>query len=182
MRKTAPVMGDAGSMPAGGMAVAVSRGGLKEDDKEAAIMPKAIGIEREDGAIDAIYIHADGLTESVIDLAMRCYQTAAAVSALVALGDLSKLGRYVGEQNDFDSGLVEFTTPEWCLAYHRDRGEPWEETKPTRFASRAAYAKQKRWLDVDRLYLFDAKCGQWHWYTKRRWQPTQRQCRATLAG
>lgn len=141
-------------------------------------MPKAIAIERNDGTIDAICVHGDGLVEPVIEVAVRNYKTEVAVSSLIALGDLSQIGRCIGEKHDFNS-VRKYTTPEWCLAYHRDRGEPWEETKPTGFASRAAYAKQKRWLDVDRLYLFDPKAGQWYWFTRRKWAPVPPLLRAS---
>lgn len=134
-------------------------------------MPKAIGIERNDGSIEAIYVHGDGLVESVIDVVRRHYKTEKAVSSLIGLGSLSQIGRSIGEKHDFDSHDETSDLGEWCLAYHRDRGESWDDNKPSTFKSRAEYGKQAERLGVDRLYLFDPKAGDWFWYTRRKWMP-----------
>lgn len=134
-------------------------------------MPKAIGIERSDGSIEAVCVHGDGMGEAVIEVAARHYRNDEAVSALIALGDLSMIGRSIGEQHDFDSAHCAWGTPEWCLAYHRDREEPWEQTKPHTFQSRAEYTNRSGRLGVDRVYLFDAKAEEWLWFGRQKWQP-----------
>jgi len=95
-------------------------------DNEGKTMPKAFGIEHADGTVSAIYVHGDGCIESAIETAASNYTTPAAVEKLIALGNLSLVGREIGQPHDFDSahGSLELHPPEWCLAYGRDRGEP----------------------------------------------------------
>ena len=79
-----------------------------------------------DGKIRSIYCHWDGYPEHNGKMLLDNYQDAAKIKALIELGSLSSLREELGEQHPFDR---DYTKPElpltdnWCLAYHRDRGE-----------------------------------------------------------
>lgn len=82
----------------------------------------AIGIQNENQSIDSIYCHYDGYLDGAGRQLLNYYNTPELVRELVALGDISGLGKRVGEKHDFNS-TKNF---EWCVAYHRDRGDAWE--------------------------------------------------------
>ena len=66
----------------------------------------------EEGKIEAIYLHWDGYPSHVMDQ-LPAYDTCEKVAELLALGDLSQLEPSIAE----------------CVAYHRDKEEPWEDIK-----------------------------------------------------
>ncbi len=68
-----------------------------------------IGMNLDNGITKIIYCHWDGYPEHNGQLLMDHYNTPAAITALMELGDLSSLGE----------------SPDQCSAYHRDRREPW---------------------------------------------------------
>ena len=72
------------------------------------------------GSSVGIYVHYDGSTH--MDILREHYATHGKVDELIALGSLTVLGSQIGEKQ-------EFTKPEQdtCLAYHRDRGEPFSQ-------------------------------------------------------
>jgi len=72
------------------------------------------------GSSVGVYIHWDGADH--MDILQEYYATPEKVDALIALGSLSVLGSSIGQKQ-------EFTQPEQdtCLAYHRDRGENFEQ-------------------------------------------------------
>ena len=67
-----------------------------------------IGIENENGTVATIYCHWDGSPSSNGKILKENYRDEESVRKLLSLGDLSELRE----------------TPETCVAYHRDRGEP----------------------------------------------------------
>jgi hypothetical protein len=79
-----------------------------------------------DGKIRSIYCHWDGYPEHNGKMLLDNYQDAAKIKSLIELGSLSSLREELGEQHPFDR---DYKNPElpltdnWCLAYHRDRGE-----------------------------------------------------------
>lgn len=79
-----------------------------------------IGIENGDGSVLSIYTHWDGYPEHHGPILLETYADEESASALIALGDLSILGRDLGEAHDFDSHEPDSDV---CLAYGRDRGE-----------------------------------------------------------
>ena len=68
-----------------------------------------IGIKLEDNIVKTIYCHWDGYPEHNGKLLIDHYNSPAAITELMELGDLSSLAE----------------SPDQCKAYHRDRNEPW---------------------------------------------------------
>jgi hypothetical protein len=76
--------------------------------------------KNSNGSSVGIYVHYDGSTH--MEILQEYYSTPEKVDALIALGSLSVLGSSIGQKQ-------EFTQPDQdtCVAYHRDRGESWEQ-------------------------------------------------------
>lgn len=89
-----------------------------------------VGIVYEDGTIDTIYVHSDGYLEHTGKVLRENYTTPEQIKELMQLGDLSILGERIGEKQDFTK---------WdrvsCLAYHRDRNEPWASVAPVEYGN-----------------------------------------------
>ena len=73
------------------------------------------------GTVDYIYCHWDGYPEHNGIILTEHYQTIDKVKQLLELGDLSMLGKEIGEEQNFDDQSTH--NENWCLAYGRDRGE-----------------------------------------------------------
>jgi len=80
-----------------------------------------IGKQNPDNTITFIYCHFDGYPSAAGQTLIHNYKTEAYVDELLHLGDLSILGKYLGEPQDFNDKNTQ--NPDWCLAYGRDRGE-----------------------------------------------------------
>ena len=80
-----------------------------------------IAYKTPEGKIRSIYCHWDGYPAHNGEMLRRNYTTTEKVAALIELGSLSSLGAEIGEKQDFDDR--ETQNEDWCLAYHRDRGE-----------------------------------------------------------
>jgi len=88
--------------------------------------------ENGDGSFDLIYTHWDGYPSHHGPILMKHYNTPERVDELLKLGDLSVLGREIGEKHDFDWSIKAYQAGEnrsedprdrMCNAYGRDRGE-----------------------------------------------------------
>lgn len=108
-----------------------------------------IGIENEDGTITSIYCHWDGYLSHVGRILHTSYTTEEKIRELMALGDLSSLGKEIGHKQSFDQP----TDTDWCLAYGRDRGETGTEAGLS--TNRESYLK----LSEEYTYLW--KDGEW---------------------
>lgn len=109
-----------------------------------------IGIVENDGTVTAIYCHWDGYPENNGRLLRKHWDDAYLIDHLMSLGNLSYLGREVGERQDFDQP----TDRNWCLSYGRDRDEP--EQGATSYASRDAYVINAAGdHGVDYIYLWE---------------------------
>ena len=73
------------------------------------------------------------------------------VEQLIALGDLSLLGKEIGEKQDFDQP----TDRNWSLAYGRDRGE--ENMNATKFRNIEEYHQENVKQQFNYLY----RNGKW---------------------
>ena len=71
-----------------------------------------IAIENQDGTVTSIYCHFDGYLSGVGKLLKEYYTTQPKVQALIELGDISALDM----------------TPTSTIAYHRDRGEDFNQS------------------------------------------------------
>jgi hypothetical protein len=96
-------------------------------------------VHRADGTWKRIYCHWDGYLDGVGKTPFEHYNTQKKAEALVALGDLSALGKRIGKKHPFDAPSAcvgtdySKTNPAYeayrkkyegmCLAYGRDRGE-----------------------------------------------------------
>ena len=88
-----------------------------------------IGIRRPGGKVEGIYCHWDGYPEGVgLDLWMH-YQDREQVEKLIGLGSLSSLGEKV-DPNPNHPHSFDIPQKHVTVAYHRDRGEEWEQNKP----------------------------------------------------
>lgn len=83
-----------------------------------------IGKLNSNGFVSGIYCHFDGYPEHTGKILQNHYVTLEKVNALLALGNLSSIGPEIGEKRDFADNNDRF-----CKAYHRDRGEDFEENK-----------------------------------------------------
>lgn len=76
-----------------------------------------------DNGVESIYTHWDGYPSHHGSLLLGCWNTRKLVAELIALGDLSVLGKQAGQQHSFDAPYDDPTSRDWCKAYGRDRGE-----------------------------------------------------------
>jgi hypothetical protein len=85
-------------------------------------------IFKTSGGYKGIYCYSDGYLEEVGKTLYTHYSDPALVEKLVNLGDLSSLG----EKIDAGGGMHSFNQPCFgvTVAYHRDRGEPWNSVSP----------------------------------------------------
>jgi hypothetical protein len=127
------------------------------DEENAMSTRSLIAMETERG-IESVYCHSDGYPENHAPILSHWYTTEDAVRALMALGDLSILGREIGEAHDFNARRFDDTeTSDWCLAYGRDRGQ--KETASHTHASEEALLAEARDRWGEYVYLFRA--GRW---------------------
>ena len=78
-----------------------------------------IAIRNSDGDFDAIYLHWDGHPNIAGKTLLQNYTLLEQARELIALGDLSTLR---GETDK-------------CEAYYRDKGEEWDDVRPTKLSS-----------------------------------------------
>lgn len=76
----------------------------------------SIAVKNDDGSYEFIYCHWDGYPTGVGSTLKRFFSSEADARALIALGDCSEICRA--------------RTLEGVVAYHRDRAEPWKDSKP----------------------------------------------------
>jgi len=107
-----------------------------------------IGVRNTDGTVNHIYCHFDGYPEGVGATLIEHYANPNRVNELMKLGDLSVLGKFIGEKQDFDKRVRDC-----CLAYSRDRGDANTEAIPHLFEE---IIKDQM---VDYVYIFDGD----HW-------------------
>ena len=85
-----------------------------------------IGILNQNGTVDYIYCHFDGYLEHNGKILNEHYNTEEQVRELIGLGDISSLGKEIGEKQDFNGPRA---NRDWCLVYGRDRGEDGTEAQ-----------------------------------------------------
>jgi hypothetical protein len=111
-----------------------------------------IGKLLPDGRVRTVTCHWDGYVSGGVgeDL-LKYYSDSSKVDSLLDLGNLSALGKEIGEQQNFN----DFTSQNqnWCLAYGRDRGESKMESQ---IVSLEEFQTNLNW---PYLYLF--KEGEW---------------------
>jgi hypothetical protein len=110
-----------------------------------------IGVRNTDASVDYIYCHFDGYPEHNGAILREHYSNINRVNELLNLGDLSVLGKFIGEKMDFNKRVQDT-----CLAYGRDRGESNVDKK------NSEYDKLITDQDVDYVYIFDGDYWECH--------------------
>lgn len=110
-----------------------------------------------DGSYTSIYCHWDGDPESQLPILTTAYSTEQQVDQLLALGDLSCLGREIGEKHDYDTHDKNPDWEDWCLAYGRDRGE--DDTENVTSNNREDLIELADDYSAEYLYIFCE--GEW---------------------
>ena len=116
-----------------------------------------IGVKNPDQTVSYIYCHYDGYPEHNGAILIEYYVSMERVNELMKLGDLSILGKFIGEKQDFNNRI-----PDCCLAYGRDRGETGVG------AVNGTYNDLINDHDVDYVYIFDGE----FWECYRTYGPT----------
>jgi hypothetical protein len=110
-----------------------------------------IAMVRNDGMVIQVYSHWDNYLENNGDLLIKYYNTADKVEELLSYGNISSLGKVIGEKHPFDTyDLSKLSAEdlelaerakreEWTLYYGRDRGE--DGTQARVFKDVEAYEK-----------------------------------------
>mgnify|MGYP006281310619 CR=1 FL=1 len=124
-----------------------------------------------DGSISSIYCHFDGYPAGVGRTLLDHYTTQERVNGLISLGDLSVLGKSIGQRHDFESARGN----DMCVAYGRDRGEV--DVGAVHSVNHAALMDLVKNSWEEYVYLFD---GEWSYLRVRddgKFQPlTQEVC------
>ena len=123
----------------------------------------AIGIQQEDGSVIGIYCHWDGYVDHNGRILNDHYDRDKTM-ALMDLGDLSVLGKELGEKQDFDSP----TDRNWCLAYGRDRGE--RDINSVAYHDPNEFYKEFKNAGVDYCYLLEGDKWLVRGYDEDHWQ------------
>lgn len=122
-----------------------------------------IAILRADGSVSQIYCHWDGYVEHNGRILFEHYNTAEKVEELIALGDLSSLGKEIGVKHPFSPNYnVPGDSNEWnrlysnmCTAYGRDRGEA--GTQPNRYRDLESYENDANFEEYNYVFMH----GEW---------------------
>jgi hypothetical protein len=87
----------------------------------------SIAIEKKDGKFLGIYCHWDGYIENNGSILFQYYDTYEKALKLIEKGDLSSLNNSCKKpkNHSFDNPVEGY-----CIYYHRDKGEDWEDVKP----------------------------------------------------
>ena len=109
-----------------------------------------ISIKNPDGTYTGIYCHWDGYPEYTGRILKEYYNTKEKVYELISHGSASYIAPEIGEKNDFNN-----PDDRYCLFYHRDRGDDWENVKPKHFTSFRDLVNWARYVWCDYLYVFE---------------------------
>ena len=118
-----------------------------------------IGIRYEDGSFKMVYCHNDGYVKHNGLILYRYYLTRKKVERLLENGDMSALDKFI----DPDTDSHDFFNREEgvCVFYHRDRGEPEEQTRARRYADVGELLNNVD-SDIEYIYFYDVNDGGWY--------------------
>ena len=108
------------------------------------------------GKIKASYCHFDGYPEHNGKILASYYTDKKKINALLAEGEISVLGRNIGEKIDFDDYQLCHALNQ-CRFYHRDRGEKLRKNTVRDASELEEYAND---CNAEFVYLF--KENKWH--------------------
>ena len=110
-----------------------------------------IALEHADGSVEQIYCHWDGYLDHNGMILRQHYQDRAKVQQLMEQGDMSSLGKEIGEKHNFDDRSDD------CTFYGRDRGESGVEAKL--FTDFEDYKANHQYEEYEYIMRND---GQWY--------------------
>lgn len=127
-----------------------------------------IALLRDNGEVVKVYCHWDGYLEHNGELLVTQYDTPEKIEALLAHGDISSLGKCVGEKHPFgpdynnkgsdaDKAYDAASEAGWTTFYGRDRGEHGTEAKVYR--GLAAYEKLAQFEEFNYCFIY----GEWYY-------------------
>jgi len=105
-----------------------------------------IGVRNSDNTVTYIYCHWDGYPKYNGAILAKSYKSPNKINELLKLGDLSVLGEFIGEKQDFEKRIRDT-----CLAYGRDRGDANVSAKT------AIFEDLIKDQNVDYVYVFDGR-------------------------
>lgn len=122
-----------------------------------------IGRKVEDNKVEYIYCHHDGYLDGVGETLKTHYTNNNIIDKLMALGDLSALGK-VAESNP-DQWDYNKVNRNLCIAY-KDRGE---ENVNSKIVPKKEYSDMlNRCFDIEYLYLWNGE--KWRYYYNNLWR------------
>jgi hypothetical protein len=112
-----------------------------------------IGVRNLDSSVDYIYCHFDGYPDYNGKILTEHYSNINRVNELLNLGDLSVLGKFIGEKNNFNDRVRDT-----CLAYGRDKGKSFDNVG----RKNTGYDELITNQDVNYVYIFDGDYWECH--------------------
>lgn len=107
-----------------------------------------------DNQYRAVYCHYDGYPSHQMPILQQNYLNPDKVKELIDLGSLSILASEIGQEHNFDTH--DSTKSDWCLAYHRDRGETLQISTTRDLKTLVRLAKE---CGAEYIYIY--KQGYW---------------------
>lgn len=114
----------------------------------------SIAIQNDNDTVIGIYCHSDGYLDYNGKMLAEHYKDEAKVRGLIALGSISSLAEKIGCPKGH---TYHKPVKGYVRAYHRDRGDTWEDTQPS---TEKNYTKFLDSMSQEFDYLF--KDGQWY--------------------
>lgn len=113
--------------------------------------------QSEDKTITGIYCHWDGYPDGVGETLKEHYVDPNKIDKLLELGSISSLAPEIGDKHSFNK-----PTSGWVVAYHRDRGEDFEDCHYVDMKDLMANARNH--YGVDYVYVWSPFDNKWHHY------------------
>ena len=123
-----------------------------------------IALEFADGTVQQVYCHWDGYLEYNGQILFKHWSDPFKLQKMIDLGDMSSLGKDVGEQHDFDERPVydADNIPLQCTFYQRDRSE--SGTMSKKFKDFADYIDNHQYEEFE--YILRNIGGKATWFVK----------------
>lgn len=120
-----------------------------------------IGRINPDNSVTTIYCHWDGYPENQLPILVPCYSNEEKLNELMSLGSIS----YLEDRTNPPEGMTHTfhdPYPKTVVAYHRDRGDKWEECEPDTYSSLDEMFNDKANWNIAYYYIFNG--DEWHLY------------------
>lgn len=127
--------------------------------------PCVIGIINSDGSIDMISCHWDGYPSYQTPILLNSYSTEEKVRQLISLGEISELHNKLNPTTTTHS--FDHSEKDVVVAYHRDRGDKWEDCKPFHVKNKSEAVS---FCGGGYIYLFDTTRNTWMFTAKTRFR------------